>query len=72
MGVAPLSESDGSPAEPQRYFDQLKQVFDRLSSEHQVVLSMGMSADFIQAIRSGSTMVRIGSALFGARPSHTQ
>jgi hypothetical protein len=30
-------------------------------------LSMGMSADFETAIRFGATMVRIGSAVFGAR-----
>ena len=31
-------------------------------------LSMGMSEDFVEAIEEGATMVRIGSALFGARP----
>ena len=35
-----------------------------------VCLSMGMSADFETAIRLGATHVRIGSALFGARPGH--
>jgi pyridoxal phosphate enzyme (YggS family) len=34
-------------------------------------LSMGMSADFETAIRFGATHVRVGSALFGARPGHT-
>ncbi len=33
-------------------------------------LSMGMSGDFEIAIRHGATSVRIGSALFGARPQH--
>ncbi|PXA81757.1 YggS family pyridoxal phosphate-dependent enzyme [Auritidibacter sp. NML120779] len=33
-------------------------------------LSMGMSADFEIAIEEGATMVRIGSAIFGARPPH--
>ena len=33
-------------------------------------LSMGMSRDFHQAIAAGSTMVRIGTAIFGARPAH--
>ena len=33
-----------------------------------VVISMGMSADYAQAIRQGSTCVRVGSAIFGARP----
>ena len=30
-------------------------------------LSMGMSADMLQAVRAGSTMVRVGSAIFGHR-----
>jgi pyridoxal phosphate enzyme (YggS family) len=34
------------------------------------LLSMGMSADFAVAIRFGATHVRIGSAIFGARPNH--
>lgn len=34
---------------------------------HMDVLSMGMSGDYVQAIREGSTEVRIGSALFGSR-----
>lgn len=32
-------------------------------------LSMGMSTDFLQAIRQGSTNVRVGSSIFGPRPS---
>ncbi|PYD75766.1 YggS family pyridoxal phosphate-dependent enzyme [Novacetimonas pomaceti] len=34
------------------------------------VLSMGMSADFEQAIAAGATHVRVGSAIFGPRPAH--
>ncbi|OYU47994.1 MAG: YggS family pyridoxal phosphate-dependent enzyme [Rhizobiales bacterium PAR1] len=34
------------------------------------VLSMGMSADYDEAIQLGATHVRIGSAIFGARPAH--
>ncbi|HRE19651.1 MAG TPA: YggS family pyridoxal phosphate-dependent enzyme [Rhabdaerophilum sp.] len=36
------------------------------------VLSMGMSADFGAAIQVGATHVRVGSAIFGARPPHRQ
>ncbi len=36
------------------------------------VLSMGMSADFEAAIQVGATHVRVGSAIFGARPPHRQ
>ncbi|MBB3020990.1 hypothetical protein FHR70_004080 [Microvirga lupini] len=35
------------------------------------VLSMGMSADFDAAIQLGATHVRVGSAIFGARPRHS-
>lgn len=34
-------------------------------------LSLGMSADFPQAVSAGATLVRVGSALFGARPGKT-
>jgi PLP dependent protein len=38
-------------------------------AEHAVALSMGMSGDFETAIGAGATMVRLGSAVFGARPA---
>lgn len=56
-----------------RYFDEIHQVFidikakkyDNVSMDY---LSMGMTNDFETAIFCGSNMVRIGTALFGARP----
>ncbi len=48
-------------------FDQIKREFPGLSMEH---LSMGMSGDFEVALQEGATMVRIGTALFGARDAH--
>lgn len=53
-----------------REFDGLKKIFDRLNVDGILnldTLSMGMSADYDMAIEHGSTMVRIGSLLFGAR-----
>lgn len=53
-------------------FKKLKNLFDRLT-EHQApnfeltTLSMGMSGDYKMALEEGSTMVRIGSAIFGSR-----
>ncbi|KAG0263500.1 hypothetical protein DFQ27_001752 [Actinomortierella ambigua] len=44
-----------------------KQVMDTLKLDH-LELSMGMSDDFQQAIRQGSTNVRVGSTIFGSRP----
>lgn len=38
-----------------------------VSTKNELALSMGMSADFETAIREGSTSVRIGSTIFGAR-----
>lgn len=54
-------------------FDQLKAVYDLLKSkyfEDQIdfdTISMGMSGDYKLAVESGSTMIRVGSLLFGAR-----
>lgn len=51
-------------------FARMKQLFDTLQATHPTLdtLSMGMSGDFEEAIAEGATMVRIGTALFGARP----
>ena len=51
-------------------FRQLRQLFGRLKQDFPQIdtLSMGMSDDFELALEQGATMVRVGSALFGARP----
>jgi len=53
----------------QQEFAQLKQLFDQVKQQYPSVdtLSMGMSNDMDIAIANGSTMVRIGSAIFGER-----
>ena len=53
-------------------FTRTKQLFDEIKEAHAELdtwdtLSMGMSGDMTEAIASGSTMVRVGSAIFGAR-----
>ncbi len=53
-------------------FSKTKTLFDTLSQQLDnpadwQVLSMGMSGDFVQAIQCGSTLVRIGTAIFGRR-----
>ena len=55
-----------------RYFSEMRQYYvdiaaKRLDNVSMNCLSMGMSADFSEAIQCGATMVRVGSALFGAR-----
>ena len=50
-------------------FEYLKNTFDTLKKiQHEMeIISMGMSGDYPLAIRFGSTMVRVGSHIFGAR-----
>ncbi|WP_305804343.1 YggS family pyridoxal phosphate-dependent enzyme [Stenotrophomonas sp. YIM B06876] len=52
-------------------FAGMRALFDELATRHPAVdtLSMGMSDDFALAIAEGATMVRVGTALFGQRPS---
>lgn len=68
MTIAPKAEY----GDPEIHFRNMKQLFDSVKEkEYDNVamdeLSMGMSGDFEAAIRCGSTMVRIGSAIFGER-----
>ncbi|UJF23121.1 YggS family pyridoxal phosphate-dependent enzyme [Shewanella sp. OMA3-2] len=53
----------------QSEFSQLKQIYQQLQQKFAGIdtLSMGMSGDLDMAIANGSTMVRIGSAIFGER-----
>ncbi|HEY1036537.1 MAG TPA: YggS family pyridoxal phosphate-dependent enzyme [Pseudoxanthomonas sp.] len=52
-------------------FRRMQALQDQLATKHPGVdtLSMGMSEDYALAVAHGATMVRIGTALFGARPS---
>jgi len=67
MGMAPLTEKE---SEIRRSFALLRELCSKLEESLQIrlpELSMGMSDDFEYAIMEGSTMVRIGTALFGPR-----
>ena len=50
-------------------FKTLKNNFDNLrkTASNLIILSMGMSGDYTLAIKNGSTMIRLGSSIFGAR-----
>jgi PLP dependent protein len=58
MCIPPISNS------PSNYFSQLKElsILNNLSE-----LSMGMSNDYMEAVKCGATFIRIGSAIFGKR-----
>lgn len=54
--------------DPIPYFKQMQTLFQELKGEFKLtVLSMGMSSDYKDAIMHGSTEVRIGTSIFGAR-----
>ena len=56
----------------QKYFNNMHKLFidisqKKLDNINMSILSMGMSADYYEAILEGANMVRVGSSLFGAR-----
>ncbi|WP_421830990.1 YggS family pyridoxal phosphate-dependent enzyme [Larkinella sp.] len=72
VGLMGMATNTDDEAQIRQEFRTLKQLFDRLSTlqKPNVVfqeLSMGMSSDYLIAIEEGSTMVRVGSAIFGTR-----
>lgn len=66
MGMATFTEDENLIAEE---FKSLKDFFDKLRTQHSALetLSMGMSGDYQIALQHGSTMIRVGSSIFGAR-----
>jgi PLP dependent protein len=67
MTIPPLTPG---PEQARPYFIRLRELRDRLENEFRFPLphlSMGMSNDYPVAIEEGATMVRIGTAIFGAR-----
>lgn len=68
MTVPPWS-AEGEQARP--YFRELRRLRDQSQAKYQGIteLSMGMSNDFDVAIEEGSTTVRLGTAIFGRRPT---
>lgn len=68
MAIPPVETEPGASL---RYFAGVRSIFVDINSKlfHNELkhLSMGMSGDYQEAIRAGSTMVRVGTAIFGAR-----
>jgi pyridoxal phosphate enzyme (YggS family) len=58
MVIPPVDQNPG------KYFKSIYELNKSLALEN---LSMGMSADYLEAIKNGSTFVRIGSSIFGSR-----
>lgn len=68
-GLMAIPRASSTPDQTMQSFRNVKRLFDQLRDEGLPVdtLSMGMSADLELAVAAGSTMVRIGTDLFGPR-----
>ena len=70
-GLMTIPPADADRDENLRYFEQVRALYVDINANlfHNELkyLSMGMSGDFPDAIRAGATMVRVGTAIFGAR-----
>ena len=74
MAIPPVSEKKGDNC---KYFAKMRQLFIDIGAKKydnvsMVCLSMGMTDDFEDAIAEGSTMIRVGTAIFGARNYDTK
>ena len=70
-GLMTIPPADADRDTNMRYFEQVRTLYvdinEKLFHNELEYLSMGMSGDYADAIRGGATMVRVGSAIFGAR-----
>ena len=70
-GLMTIPPADCSREENIHYFQEVRALYvdinEKLFHNKLKCLSMGMSGDFEDAIRNGATMVRVGTAIFGAR-----
>ena len=72
-GALLLPAACDDPVEQRHAFTQLRELMEQIKQQIEVLgtpidtLSMGMSGDMAAAIAEGSTIVRIGSAIFGKR-----
>lgn len=71
-GLMTIAPFDDNPETARACFRRLRTLREPLARDYPALdfreLSMGMSGDFEVAIEEGSTLIRVGTALFGARP----
>jgi pyridoxal phosphate enzyme (YggS family) len=73
LGLMTVGAPVASPEDARPGFARLRELRDEIArriGEPVPELSMGMSGDFEVAVEEGATMVRVGTALFGARNAH--
>ena len=70
-GLMTIPPADADRDTNMRYFQEVRALYvdmnEKLFHNELKYLSMGMSGDYADAIRAGATMVRVGTAIFGAR-----
>ena len=69
MTIPPICDNE---TELNKYFSKMYEIFidikeKKLDNIDMCILSMGMSGDYEAAVRNGSNLVRVGSAIFGPR-----
>ena len=69
QGVMAMGPTRGDPAPAFKELRTIRDAAQERLGKTLPILSMGMSGDYEIAVKEGSTMVRLGQALFGARPS---
>ena len=71
QGLMTMPPLEINPEEARRYFQHLRELRDRLASQFPQAewreLSMGTSGDYAVAVEEGATLVRVGTAIVGAR-----
>jgi pyridoxal phosphate enzyme (YggS family) len=71
QGLMTMPPLETDPEDSRRFFQRLRQLRDRLASQFPRAdwreLSMGTSADYSVAVEEGATLVRVGTAIVGAR-----
>lgn len=69
MAVPPVCETE---SEIRKYFAEMRKIFidnrdKMLDNKNMDILSLGMTGDYVSAVKEGSTLVRVGSGIFGLR-----
>lgn len=75
VGLMGMASNTDDEQQVRLEFRGLKQLFDKLKNQSAAFppnvdlqeISMGMSGDYLLAVEEGSTLVRVGSAIFGSR-----
>ena len=71
-GLMAIPPADADESQTRRFFAQMRELLEKaaalgLPNAQMDILSMGMSGDYAAAIAEGATIVRIGTAIYGAR-----